>query len=165
MEEIISFDPVQFQILLYVAIAMALGAVVGLDREMADKPAGVRTNMLVAGSACLLVSLGQLIVARFSVGPDAIMSDPIRIIDAIVTGISFIGAGIIIRRGSDRVEGITTAATILFVASLGVCVALAQIPLAVFATVLALFTLRGMKYILRYTGIDRGDTDKHECSE
>jgi putative Mg2+ transporter-C (MgtC) family protein len=84
---------------------------------------------------------------RFSVGlgVDLVRSDPVRTIEAVVTGISFLGAGtIVLRRGKQQVEGLTTAASILFTAAVGVCVALAQFVLAVGATLLVLVTLRGV---------------------
>lgn len=149
--EIISFNPLQLKIIFYVALSMLLGALVGIEREFADKPAGIRTNMLVAGSATLLVSLGEVMIGRFGLNSSGIMSDPIRIIEAVITGISFIGAGIIIRRGADKVEGLTTAASILFVASIGICVALSQILLAIGTTLLVLITLSALgTFISRY---------------
>ncbi len=56
----------QFEILAYVALAMLLGAAIGLERELEDKPAGLRTHMLVSGAAALFVALGSVIVKRFS---------------------------------------------------------------------------------------------------
>lgn len=139
--EIISLNPVQLKIIGYVALSMLLGALIGIEREFADKPAGIRTNMLVAGSATLLVSLGEVMIGRFEMTHSVIRADPTRIIEAVITGISFIGAGMIIRRGVENVEGLTTAASILFVASIGICVALSQILLAIGITALTLVTL------------------------
>ncbi|NIV30277.1 MAG: MgtC/SapB family protein, partial [Anaerolineae bacterium] len=55
----------EFEILAYVAVAMLLGAIIGLEREFKDKPAGLRTHMLVAGAAALLVSLGDVVTSQF----------------------------------------------------------------------------------------------------
>lgn len=149
-------NPSQLKILLYVVISMLLGAVVGLDRELADKPAGLRTHMLVAGSATLLVSLGKLIIQQFGLNDVALGYDPLRIISAIITGVSFLGAGTIIRRGSeDKVKGLTTAAALLFVSSVGICVALSKILLAIGVTIIALGTLRGVVYMERKFGFGR----------
>ena len=140
----------QVQILAYVALAMLLGALIGLEREFADKPAGLRTHMLVAGAAALLVMLSDVIVEEFSAGLSSqlVRADPIRIIEAVITGVSFLGAGTIIRYRSDRqVEGLTTAASILLAATLGICVALSQLALAVGVTTLALVTLRGINIL------------------
>ncbi|MFN2291453.1 MAG: MgtC/SapB family protein [Anaerolineae bacterium] len=145
--------PIQVRILGLVAMAMILGGAVGLEREAKDKPAGLRTHMLVAGAAALLVALSDVAVQRFSVdlGGGLVRSDPIRIIEAVITGISFLGAGTILRhRGSDHVEGLTTAASLLFVAALGVSVALSQVLLAIGATALVLVTLRGVGLLRRW---------------
>jgi len=147
--EIISLNPVQLKIFGYVALSMLLGALIGIDRELAKKPAGIRTNMLVAGSATLLVSLGEVMIGRYQFTHDLVRSDPLRIIEAVITGISFIGAGMIIRRGTEDVEGLTTAASILFVASVGICVAISQILLAIGTTALALLTLRVLAIYLK----------------
>lgn len=139
------FDPVEWEILVKVAIAMLLGALVGLEREAADKPAGLRTHMLVAGASTLLVTLGYMVEEYFTgiVGAEIIRSDPIRIIQAIITGVTFLGAGTIIRqRGEGDVEGLTTAASILFASGLGMSIALSKWILAIGGTVLVLITLR-----------------------
>jgi putative Mg2+ transporter-C (MgtC) family protein len=88
----------QFEILGEVALAMLLGGAIGFEREMADKPAGFRTQMLVAGASALLVGLADAMLLRYIVeGRANITADPIRITEAIVTGISFLGAGTIFR--------------------------------------------------------------------
>ena len=136
----------QFEIIGEVALAMLLGGVIGFEREMADKPAGFRTQMLVAGAAALLVGLGDALLLRFlAEGKTNVNADPIRIVEAIVTGISFLGAGTIFRRSSsEQVEGLTTAASILLCAAVGISVALRQFVLAIGVTVLALIVLRGL---------------------
>jgi putative Mg2+ transporter-C (MgtC) family protein len=132
----------ELQIVIHVLGAMLLGGLVGLERELADKPAGLRTHMLVAGTAALLVSLSRPLVALSD--PKAGVSfeaDPIRIVQAIVLGIGFLGAGTIIRGRSERTEGLTTGATLLLAATLGICVAARQFLLAVGVTILALGVL------------------------
>ncbi len=137
----------QLQILTQVGLAMLLGALIGVEREIEDKPAGLRTHMLVGGAAALFVALVDVVVAHFgsSLSADLVRSDPVRIIEAVVTGVSFLGAGtIVLRRAEQRVEGLTTAASILFTAAVGVCVALSQFVLAVGVTALVLVILRGV---------------------
>ena len=112
--------------------------------------------MLVAGSAALLVSLGKIMVPDFGLSDVALGSDPLRIIGAIITGVSFLGAGTIIRRGpEDKVKGLTTAAALLFVASVGICVALSKILLAIGVTIITLATLRGVVFLERRFGFGR----------
>jgi putative Mg2+ transporter-C (MgtC) family protein len=146
----------QFEIIGEVALAMLLGGVIGFEREMADKPAGFRTQMLVAGAAALLVGLGDALLLRFlAEGKTNVTGDPIRVVEAIVTGISFLGAGTIFRRDrSEQVQGLTTAASILLCAAVGISVALRQFVLAIGVTVLALIVLRGL------TGIEKRLTPK-----
>jgi putative Mg2+ transporter-C (MgtC) family protein len=146
----------QLQIIGEVALAMLLGGLIGLEREAANRPAGFRTHMLVAGAAALFVGLGDVLVAHFSTSKLAplIRSDPYRIIGAIVTGISFLGAGTIFRRHqSEHIEGLTTAASILLASAVGISsIALRQIVLALGVTALVLFVLRGMRFIERWLG-------------
>ena len=152
--------PVQVRILGSVALSMILGAVIGLEREAKSKPAGLRTHMLVAGAATFLVALSDVAVKRFNVdlGSELVRSDPIRIIQAVITGISFLGAGTILRhKGSDHVEGLTTAASLLFVAAIGFCVALSQVLLAIGVTALVLVTLRGVGLLRRVLSHRRGE--------
>lgn len=140
----------QLHLLGFVGLAMVLGACVGFDRELADRPAGLRTHMLVAGASTLFVALGDIIVNHFAItmSNNTLRSDPIRIIEAVVTGVAFLGAGTIIRSGaSNSVKGLTTAASLLFVAAIGVCIALNQFVTAVGATLLVLITLRGLRFV------------------
>ena len=138
----------QFAILIDVAIAMALGGLIGLEREIAEKPAGFRTHTLVAGAAALLVGLSDILLQRFTVEiyNGILRTDPIRIVEAIITGISFLGAGTIFRSRDDQtVEGLTTAASILVASAIGISVALDQYVLAIGDTLLSLFVLRIVK--------------------
>ena len=127
-----------------VALAMLLGGLIGLEREVADKPAGFRTQMLVAGAAALLVGLANAIIKVFLTEENAnVTADPVRIVEAIVAGVSFLGAGTIFRSKDQReVEGLTTAASILLSAAIGISVALRQFVIAVGVTLLALAVLR-----------------------
>lgn len=135
----------ELQILLAIGVASLLGGLIGLEREVADKPAGLRTHIFVAASAAFLVALGSYLVKEYAsqLGSDALRADPIRVIEAIITGVSFLGAGTIIRqRHGKRVAGLTTAASLLFTAAVGICTALGHYVLAVGASLGAIVTLR-----------------------
>lgn len=129
-------------------MAAMLGGVIGLDREIADKPAGFRTHMLVSASAALMMSLANVILPNLDINSDVVRLDPIRTMEAIVAGVAFLGAGTIIRHKSG-IEGLTTAASLLYVAGIGVAVALSQFVLAIGLTVLNLVILRGIKLFER----------------
>jgi putative Mg2+ transporter-C (MgtC) family protein len=141
----------ELDLLWRVLIAMALGGVLGWEREAADKPAGLRTHMMVAGSAALLVALGETLVARAAAmgQPSVVRADPIRLVEAVMTGIGFLGAGTILRHGTKGVEGLTTAASILFTAGLGVAVALELWVLSVSLTLSAVVVLHLMGRVSR----------------
>jgi putative Mg2+ transporter-C (MgtC) family protein len=141
----------QLDILLRVLAAMALGGVLGWEREAADKPAGLRTHMMIAGASALLVSLGDALVAHGAAlgQPSVVRLDPIRMVEATMAGIGFLGAGTILRHGRKGVEGLTTAASILFTAALGVAVAVELWILAVSLTLLAVLVLHALSRLSR----------------
>lgn len=139
-------------LLLDVVIAAVLAGVVGFERESAEKPAGFRTNMIIGASAALLVGLGHELAVSFTDVPN-LRVDPIRIIEAIVVGVSFIGAGTIIKNSngdSTEVSNLTTAATILLSAGIGIAVALHFYVFAVGVAVLALIINQLMRKIKHY---------------
>jgi putative Mg2+ transporter-C (MgtC) family protein len=127
-------------------VAVVLGGLVGFEREMAARPAGLRTHMLVAGTATLLVVLARQLVLTFE-GHTFLRHDPVRVIEAIIVGISFLGAGTIFRSrdGGEPVQGLTTAASVLFTAVLGIGVALEAYVLVGGAVVVVLFINFGLR--------------------
>lgn len=126
-------------------VALACGAAIGWEREKAGKWAGLRTHMLVCFAAMLFGSLAELLIRQFAgqLPPGAARSDPIRIMEAVATGISFIAAGTVFRdRSGKGMQGLTTAATLLTVAPIGIAVAAHRYILAAGATVLVIVVLR-----------------------
>ncbi len=131
----------QLWLLLDVLIAMVLGGIIGFEREKHGKPAGFRTNIFIAGASALLLSLGYYIAdnMEYTLSDEALGVDPTRIIHAIIVGVSFIGAGTILKSSKkDTVKYLTTAATILMSSAAGICVALHLYLLAAGSTVLTL---------------------------
>jgi len=141
----------QWLVLRDAALAMLLGGVIGFERELKNRPAGFRTHMLVGGAAALLVGLGQLVIIDHRLDSELRLTiDPLRLVEAVVAGVSFIGAGTIFaRRGSQVVSGITTAASILMVAVIGVMCGFRYQLLATFATVMTLLILTAISWIER----------------
>ena len=145
----------QLVVLLSTAYAMLLGGVVGFERELKNRPAGFRTHMLVAGAAALLVGLGDLIANHFSAlhSEQVLRIDPIRLIEAVVTAVGFLGAGAIFRRaGGNSVAGLTTAASLLMVATIGIAAGLHAQMLALGATVITLAVLVVLAWVERRAG-------------
>lgn len=144
--------PFELQIIVEVALAMAFGAAVGFEREWAQRPAGLRTHMLVAGAAALFVGIAAGMVDRYAelAWADRISVDPVRVMQAIVVGVTFLGAGTILHnRDNQQVEGLTTAASLLFVAGIGIAVAMQMLLLAAGVTLLILGALRGLLWLQR----------------
>lgn len=144
---------IEFYILGKIVVSTLLGGVVGLEREAADKAAGFRTNMFIAGTATILVSLGDIITDHFASQPhgDQVQTDPISLFEAIIVGVSFIGGGMIFANKDGAKEGavynLTTAASLLFTSGIGVCVALDMYILAVGLTVISLIINFGLKFV------------------
>jgi putative Mg2+ transporter-C (MgtC) family protein len=135
----------QLQVGVQVVVAGLLGGLIGLERELANRPAGLRTHAILAAAAALLVGMVDMLVEHFSgETPAAILrADPIRVVEAIITGVAFLGAGTIFRNSNrNTVEGLTTAASMLLVAAIGIAVALRQLLLAVLITLVTLILLR-----------------------
>ncbi|MGB7876801.1 MAG: MgtC/SapB family protein [Anaerolineales bacterium] len=130
-----------------ILIASILGGLVGIEREFADKPAGLRTHMLVCATSSFFVMLAILMVSSFN-PQNLISTDPIRLIEAIVVGISFLGAGTILKYNQEKsVEGLTTSASILSVSAIGIAVALNTYILAIGVTLINLFINWGVNYL------------------
>lgn len=138
-------------LLVRVVIALALTALPGWERERKDRPAGLRTHMMVGGSACLFVLLGDIFVQRFDVVGEAegLRLDPLRVIEATVAGVSFLGAGTIFVAHDDRVQGLTTAASLLAAAAVGMLVAVEHYVLAASVAVLFLVVLTVVRRLER----------------
>lgn len=133
-------------------LALAAGAIVGLDRELKKKPAGLRTHALVCIGSALVV----LVVLAFGGGPGG---DPLsRTVQGIITGVGFLGAGVIMQYEHERrVEGLTTAASIWVAAGLGMACGAGFIELVGIALGFTLLILVGGEFIERALG-DRNST-------
>jgi putative Mg2+ transporter-C (MgtC) family protein len=130
---------IDYSIALKIILAAILGGAIGLEREFRDKPAGLRTNMLI----CIGTTLFMIV----SINAAKVFGDnPTRIAAQIVTGIGFLGAGAVLH-SHGFVVGLTTAATIWVVAGIGMAVGSGFYGTAIFTTVLSLITLMVLPYI------------------
>ena len=124
-------------LMLRLLVALALGAIIGLERERQERAAGLRTVTMVSLGSCLFTIIGAYGFAN---------TDPSRVAAQIVTGIGFLGAGTIFLR-KDLVRGLTTAATIWTVAAIGMAAGTARYFEAAFTTLLILAVLMVLKPI------------------
>jgi putative Mg2+ transporter-C (MgtC) family protein len=140
-------------ILLRLLIAALLSGLIGYEREHTGKQAGLRTHMLVAIGAALFVSFNELFtIASLPLAPPGpvgnfrVQMEPLTTVEAVVTGISFLGAGTIFVSGRHgHVKGLTTAASIWVTAAVGIAVGLERYVLAAGSTLLILIILQVLR--------------------
>lgn len=134
------FGPFFLEMAVRLVLAMGFGMVLGLDREAQDKPAGMRSHMLVSlAAACLTIMTFAIVDASESFG-ETVQADPLRVIEAVVAGIAFLGAGAIIQ-GRGKVTGITTGASMWVSGAIGIATGLGHYALAALTTVFAVSVL------------------------
>lgn len=138
--------------------AALLGAVIGFERELHARTAGLRTHMLISMSACLFTLIAYEIVAT-DTGPGGLQqnTDPLRLIEAVTAGVAFLAAGsIITSRG--KVAGLTTGAGMWMAGAIGLACGSGRMPLAILATILALIVLWLLRRLSRRIEAVRDDT-------
>ncbi|MDR0783274.1 MAG: MgtC/SapB family protein [Propionibacteriaceae bacterium] len=143
-----------------VLLATGLGLLVGCEREFFGKAAGIRTNTLVAMGAALFTAISKF---GFLAGLDGTLAhvDVSRVAAGIVTGIGFLGAGLIFVR-HDAVKGLTTAAGIWFVAAVGMAAGVGLFGVAMVATATYLVVMIGVRPLERYLPRSRSQSGPDE---
>jgi len=135
--------PTDSEMIMRLLLTLVLSGLVGLERQVHRRDAGLRTHILVAlGSA--LIMLTSLYV--FDIYKEQVALDPVRIAAGVVTGIGFLGAGTIIR-SPDGVKGLTTAASLWVVAGIGLAVGVGFNKIAIYTTILVLIVLHFLRYV------------------
>lgn len=140
------FGNYEIDILAKLLLAAFAGGLVGLEREKHGRPAGLRTNLLVSVGACAMMIVSEAFYVKYGMldVQSAVRFDPSRVAAQIVTGIGFIGAGVILKEGVS-VRGLTTAASLWVVAGLGMAFGMGYFSLGVITTVLVLVSLVFLK--------------------
>jgi putative Mg2+ transporter-C (MgtC) family protein len=140
------------QLVVRIAIAAILGGSIGFEREIKGKAAGIRTHMLVCMGTAIII-----LTARLDGIPIADMS---RVIDGVVSGIGFLGGGVILKLSQEReIKGITTAAGIWATAAIGIAIGLGQVWIAIVSALVVLMILS----VLGYTDKKLWGMDKDEA--
>jgi uncharacterized membrane protein YhiD involved in acid resistance len=127
-----SSDPLELWMLIPLAVAALFGFLIGLERELRRKPAGIGTNVLICAGACMFT----LVSAKVDPG------SPSRIAANVLTGVGFIGAGLILKDNEGSVRGLTTAAGIWMAAAVGLSIGFGYYIIAAAGTMLAVFAPR-----------------------
>lgn len=135
-----------WDMLIRLSAAAGLAAVIGLEREIRGRPAGLRTHMLVSLGAAAFLLVGYEILFATAEGDPSARIDPSRIVEGVIGGIGFLGAGTIIQ-GRGSVQGITSGAAIWIAGAIGVACATGNLVLATMVTVLALIIVLVLGYV------------------
>lgn len=146
-------------VLLRLVMAVVLGGLIGWEREMRNKPAGLRTHILIALAACLfaLIAFGMI----ENVDPENqthVRTDPLRLIEAVTAGVAFLAAGAIIQSGGS-VHGLTTGAGMWLAGAIGLSAGSGRLALAILVTIVALIVLRVLRLLEIRTGRHRKQED------
>ena len=144
------------EVLIKIAPALALSLVIGVEREIKKKPIGLKTSAVISTFSCLLTIVSMeaayLVPSRTDIN---VTMDPLRLAAQIVSGIGFLGAGAILRRGNDSITGLTTAAMIWGAASIGIAVGAGFYIEAAFAVLSVLFVIEVIAPLLGKFGPKR----------
>ncbi|WP_421617372.1 MgtC/SapB family protein [Brevibacillus sp. TJ4] len=140
-----------YDFLIRLGIAMFLGLLIGVDRQLKHKPLGVKTSMVISVASCLITIVSIEAVHRFS-SPGATNMDPMRLAAQIVSGVGFLGAGVILRRSNDVISGLTTASMVWAASGLGIAVGAGFYYEAVTATILIILAINLFPLILKWIG-------------
>jgi len=137
--------------LMKLGVAMFLGLLIGVDRQLKHKPLGVKTSMVISVASCLITIVSIESVNRFSL-PGHTNMDPLRLAAQIVSGVGFLGAGVILRRSNDVISGLTTASMVWAASGLGIAVGAGFYFEALTATILIILAINLFPLILRWVG-------------
>ncbi|NNV06638.1 MgtC/SapB family protein [Geobacillus sp. C56-T2] len=140
------FDP-----FLKLGISAILGMIIGLERELKRKPVGLKTCLVISISSCLL-TIVSIESAYVFPSNDHITMDPLRLAAQIVSGVGFLGAGVILRRGNDSITGLTTAAIIWGAAGIGVAVGAGFYWESAFGVALLIVSVELIPFLINFFG-------------
>lgn len=122
----------ELEFLIRIGVCLACGTTIGVERELRYKPAGISTNCFVIAGACLFTFLSQ----------QADPNSPARIAAQVVSGVGFLGAGMILKTAGEKITNLTTAASVWFAAAIGMSIGLGWYVVAAIATVYAVVVPR-----------------------
>jgi len=155
-----------YEFFLRLALAAVLGGIIGLERELHGRPAGIRTYLILSLGSALLMVLSEYLLFSFTLKfPGlAAQGDPARIAGQAITGVGFLGAGVIIRY-KDSIRGLTTAACVWLVCSVGLAVGAGFYLVGTATTLLTLTALIGLKVVERKMRKDWFETLEVEAAD
>ncbi|WP_045519234.1 MgtC/SapB family protein [Neobacillus niacini] len=146
-------ENIDYDILIKLGISAVLGLIIGLERELKRKPVGLKTSLVISVVSCLLTIVSIESAYMFPDSDDVkITMDPLRLAAQIVSGIGFLGAGVILRRGNDSISGLTTAAMIWGAAGIGIAVGAGFFIEAFVGVALLIISVELVPYVMKFIG-------------
>ncbi|MCM3004383.1 MgtC/SapB family protein [Priestia koreensis] len=140
-----------YDVFIKLGVSALLGLIIGLERELKGKPVGLKTSLVISIVSCLLTMVSIESAYAFK-KIDHITMDPMRLAAQIVSGIGFLGAGVILRRGNDSISGLTTAAIIWGAAGIGIAVGAGFFIEAISGLVLLILSVELIPYLFTFIG-------------
>ncbi|MDC2826001.1 MgtC/SapB family protein [Rodentibacter pneumotropicus] len=139
----------QLTILGKMFLALFLGSIIGLERELKHKPVGIKTCAIIAITTCVLTMVSIQAAEHYAQVSENIRTDPMRLAAQVISGIGFLGAGVILHKKNDAISGLTTAAIIWAAAAIGIATGAGFIFDALIATAMILIAIRFSPMIQR----------------
>lgn len=130
-------------------LALLLGSIIGLERELKHKPVGIKTCSIIAITTCVLTIVSIQAAEHYAQVSENIRTDPMRLAAQVISGIGFLGAGVILHKKNDAISGLTTAAIIWAAAAIGIATGAGFIFDALIATAMILIAIRFSPMIQR----------------
>ncbi|MEW9052791.1 MAG: MgtC/SapB family protein [Neobacillus sp.] len=144
---------IDIDILIKLGISAVFGLIIGLERELKRKPVGLKTSLVISVVSCLLTIVSIESAYMFPNSDDVrITMDPLRLAAQIVSGIGFLGAGVILRRGNDSISGLTTAAMIWGAAGIGIAVGAGFYIEAFIGVALLIISVEFLPFLMKLIG-------------
>ncbi|MBC6972255.1 MgtC/SapB family protein [Bacillus sp. Xin] len=140
-----------YEFLLKLGLALFLGLFIGIDRQLKNKPLGVKTSMVISVASCLITIVSIESVNVYS-SPGHTNMDPMRLAAQIVSGVGFLGAGVILRRNNDVISGLTTASMVWAASALGIAIGAGFYIQATVAMVLIILAINVLPHLVKIAG-------------
>lgn len=146
--ELLNFE---WEMVIKLCIALLFGLFIGIDRQLKQKPLGIKTSMVICIASCLVTIVSIEAFEKFA-GPDHPNMDPMRLAAQIVSGIGFLGAGAILRRSNEGISGLTSAAMIWAASGIGIAIGTGFYVEASLAVILLILSVNFIPYVIKWIG-------------
>ncbi|WP_339821856.1 MgtC/SapB family protein [Paenibacillus sp. FSL R7-0216] len=141
----------ELEMVLKLCLALLFGLFIGIDRQLKQKPLGIKTSMVICIASCLVTIVSIEAFAKFA-GPDHPNMDPMRLAAQIVSGIGFLGAGAILRRSNEGISGLTSAAMIWAASGIGIAIGTGFYLEAGLTVILLILSVNFVPYVIKWIG-------------